>query len=117
MAPNSPLFFQSQDHFKEGPNVQRSLSHIRQTNPKSGANVIPDEILKEMNERLEEVLPAADTKLHKLIYLERKYRLLAFAVMAEKKLETWTVKYGSREETQQLINNYEVPLISSTEDY
>ncbi len=61
-----------------------------------------------MAQRFEELLPAAERKQVKLEYLEKKYKLLAFIVMAEKKLQTWTVKYKTKETVVELLEIYTV---------
>ena len=72
------------------------------------AKGIPPEILQSMKERFDRVLVASQNRGTKLEYLEIKYRLLAFIVMAEKKLQSWTVKYGNQESVELLLANYKV---------
>lgn len=43
---------------------------------------------------------------HKLEYEEMKYRLLAFLVLAEAKLQAVTVKLGEQEEVEAMLSDY-----------
>ena len=39
---------------------------------------------------------------------EMKFRLLAFIVIAEIKLKSWTVKLGKQPEVEEMLNDYNV---------
>ena len=76
-----------------------------------GQEEVPMSILENMSERFDQMLPTAERKQVRLEYLERKYTLLAFIVMAEKKLQTWTVKYRTKEVVEVLLEKYEVIIL------
>ena len=41
-------------------------------------------------------------------YEELKFRLLAFIVVAEMKLKSWTVKLGRQPEVEEMLDDYNV---------
>ena len=102
------MFCVFQEHFKDAHMVHRSFLHIKQSGGRVGSEKVPEPILDNMAQRFEEMLPAAERKQVKLEYLEKKYKLLAFIVMAEKKLQSWTVKYKTKETVIELKETYTV---------
>ena len=44
---------------------------------------------------------------------EMKFRLLAFIVIAEIKLKSWTVKLGKQPEVEEMLNDYNVSILTS----
>ncbi|XP_022095661.1 nesprin-1-like [Acanthaster planci] len=94
-----------QEHFRDANVVHKTFLELSRTQLAEG---VPPTIFQDMSERFERVLAASQDRGTKLEYLEMKYRLLAFVVMAEKKLQAWTVKYGSRESVALLLENYKV---------
>ncbi|CAH1263258.1 SYNE1, partial [Branchiostoma lanceolatum] len=67
---------------------------------------IPQELIKDLDGRLIKLASVSDHRFIQLQYLEYKYRLLAFLVMGETKLKSWTIKYGKQEHVEQLLKNY-----------
>uniref|UniRef100_H3A1G7 Calponin-homology (CH) domain-containing protein n=1 Tax=Latimeria chalumnae TaxID=7897 RepID=H3A1G7_LATCH len=67
---------------------------------------VPMEQLVDMAERFTYVSSNSQHHLIKLGFLEMKYRLLAFLVVAESKLKSWIIKYGRRESVELLLQNY-----------
>ncbi|GCC32670.1 hypothetical protein chiPu_0011134 [Chiloscyllium punctatum] len=67
---------------------------------------IPADQLEDIAERFEFITTASKLHLTRLDFLELKYRLLAFLVLAETKLKSWIIKYGRKESVQHLLQNY-----------
>ncbi|XP_072030747.1 nesprin-1-like [Amphiura filiformis] len=94
------------EHFKEAHIVHRNFLHIKQSGGRVGSEKVPEPILDNMALRFEDLIPAAERKQVKLEYLEKKYKLLSFIVMAEKKLQSWTVKYKTKETVVEVLETY-----------
>ncbi|XP_060687141.1 nesprin-1-like [Hemiscyllium ocellatum] len=67
---------------------------------------IPADQLEDIAERFDFITTASKLHLTRLDFLELKYRLLAFLVLAETKLKSWIIKYGRKESVQHLLQNY-----------
>uniref|UniRef100_UPI00398E76DD nesprin-1 n=1 Tax=Pristiophorus japonicus TaxID=55135 RepID=UPI00398E76DD len=67
---------------------------------------IPADQLEDAAERFNFITTASKLHLTRLDFLELKYRLLAFLVLAETKLKSWIIKYGRRESVQLLLQSY-----------
>nr|XP_054759290.1 nesprin-1-like [Lytechinus pictus] len=94
------------DHFKDANSVQQSFTRIHLQGIKVDGQDIPQSMLDCMAERFIVVMETKDSHRWHLEYEEIKYRLLAFVVMAEKKLQAWTVKYGDAQEVKRLLQSY-----------
>ncbi|XP_038074821.1 nesprin-1-like [Patiria miniata] len=97
-----------QEHFRDANRVHKTFLELSRTEL---AENVPPTIFQDMSERFNRVLAASQNRGTKLEYLEMKYRLLAFIVMAEKQLQAWTVKYGNKESVVTLLKNYKVFII------
>lgn len=64
-----------------------------------------------MDQRFRNLTKQCDYVQRKLEYEELKYRLLAFLVVAESKLKSWTIKYGEQEDVDYLLADYMVRLM------
>ncbi|KAG2468780.1 SYNE1 protein, partial [Polypterus senegalus] len=81
------------------------FQQIHKTGSVNGVPV-PKEQLDDMAERFNFVSTTSQIHIIKLEYLELKYRLLAFLMVAESKLKSWIIKYGRRESVELLLQNY-----------
>ncbi|GCB70374.1 hypothetical protein scyTo_0001262, partial [Scyliorhinus torazame] len=68
--------------------------------------LIPADQLADAAERFDFIATASKLHLTRLDFLELKYRLLAFLVLAETKLKSWIIKYGRKEAVQHLLQSY-----------
>ncbi|CAH1403532.1 unnamed protein product [Nezara viridula] len=59
-----------------------------------------------MARRLNEIGPKAAVRRIRLKFLEHKCCLIAFMVLTENKVKSWTVKYGNEQKVQQLLDQY-----------
>lgn len=66
-----------------------------------------------MNLRFTTLTKKSDAMIRKLEYEELQYRLLAFLVVAEAKLKSWTVKYGHLPEVEAMLHDYMVSIPSA----
>ncbi|TSR99416.1 Nesprin-1 [Bagarius yarrelli] len=71
-----------------------------------GSVSVPDEQLQDMAERLNYVSTSAPIHLSKLEFWEQRHRMLDFLSLGESKLKSWIVKYGRRETTELMLQNY-----------
>jgi hypothetical protein len=61
-----------------------------------------------MHSRFQNLAAKSNHALYKLEYEEMKYRLMAFLVASESKLQQWTAKLGEQEDVEVLLEDYVV---------
>nr|XP_006824848.1 PREDICTED: nesprin-1-like [Saccoglossus kowalevskii] len=91
--------------FKDSDRAKSVLEEICESGQCEGTK-LPSSQLNKMATRLDNVLPTAKRRQLKLQYEELKYGMLGFVVMAERRLKSWTVKYGNQENVEALLDNY-----------
>ena len=69
---------------------------------------LPKEQMANMHQRFKTLASKSDQALYKLEYEEMKYRLLAFLVASEAKLQVWTSKLGHQEDVEDMLKDYMV---------
>ena len=77
----------------------------RAKNSALSQNISPDH-LDSMNSRYESLPTRAAKRRIKLKFLEHKCCLVAFLYLVETKLKSWSVKYGTEEKVQQMLEQY-----------
>ena len=70
--------------------------------------MLPQQQLGVMDKRFHALRKKCDAVQRKLEYEELQYRLLAFLVVAEAKLKSWTIKYGYQEDVELMLSEYTV---------
>ncbi|XP_035824390.1 nesprin-1 [Aplysia californica] len=62
--------------------------------------------IEHLSKRLETVTMLSTVRQNRLDYTHMRYKLLAFLVVAEAKLNQWTAKYGPQEAVEELLVDY-----------
>ena len=93
--------------FKDLDAVKTEFGQIKAQGTLAG-QVLPRTQLENMATRFTTLTSRSRLMLRRLEYEQLKYRLLAFLVAAEDKLQMWTVKYGRKEEVEPLLADYMV---------
>ncbi|XP_019623005.1 PREDICTED: nesprin-1-like [Branchiostoma belcheri] len=92
-------------YFKDLDKYTQAFQDVKAVGRVKG-ETIPQEQVKDLDGRLIKLASDSQHRFIQLQYLEYKYRLLAFLVMGETKLKSWTIKYGKQEHVEQLLKNY-----------
>ncbi len=71
-----------------------------------GGQVLPKSQLDAMQCRFGALDANSTTLQRRLEFEELKHRLLAFLVVAEVKLKSWTVKYGRQHDVEDMLTDY-----------
>ena len=96
-----------QEFFKDLAGTNQEFGEIKRTGTCDG-QVLPKQQLDNMDKRFNTLTKKCDSVQQKLEYEELRYRLLAFLVVAEAKLKSWTVKYGHQEDVELMLQDYTV---------
>lgn len=95
-----------EEHKKFFAGYDQILEIFKMAKQSQFANAIPSEHLRHMERRLYDVGPKAAQRRIRLKYLEHKCCLIAFLNLVENKLRQWTVKYGTEDQAQQMLDQY-----------
>lgn len=87
-------------------NLPRIIELFEHAKASPLANQINPEQLRIMERRLNEIGPKATERRVKLKFLEHKCCLIAFLNLVEHKLKNWSGKYGYKEQTQSILEQY-----------
>lgn len=89
--------------FLDLPSTIEKFNHL-QASP--AARQIPSEQLANIASRLASLPTRTAKRRIKLKFLEHKCCLIAFLYLIETRLKNWSIKYGSEEEVQQMLEQY-----------
>lgn len=95
-----------EDHkqfFLDMPNIVELFSTSKTTIPENSVN---KQQIRNMEQRLAEIVPKAAKRRIYLKFLEHKCCLIAFLNLVENKLKCWTAKYGHQEKVQLMLDQY-----------
>lgn len=89
--------------FLDLPNIVEKFNRAR-ASPLS--QQVPQEQLANISSRLDSLPTRAAKRRIKLKFLEHKCCLVAFLYLIETRLKSWSVKYGSEEDVQEILDQY-----------